>query len=262
MRNWRKGLWLALAFAVAAGVASADPMRTVFTKENKMPEALKAELSLGAGASSTDAEELGEEDADSFFVTPGVRFGLTDRVAVWGEIPYVGYSAGDLDEQGLGDIALGVDFLFFEDIFEYAWILPHATAILPTGDEDDGLGAGEGQGRLGISVGTTVNDVVHFAVDGSYWVNGTAAEDVLSDDRDDLFTGALSVVWDLDDKSSLLGEVEVRDDAIDEDDDFATRGHLGLAYKVNQLVSVMAYGGGASGLGLDYYGMGRVVVAF
>ena len=46
------------------------------------------------------------------------------------------------------------------------------------------------------------------------------------------------------------------------DDDFAARGHLGLAYKVNKLVSVMGYAGGASGLEEDFYGMGRVVVAF
>jgi len=261
MMNWRKGLWLALALCVTAGMASADPMRTVFTKENKMPEALKAELSLGAGASATDADGLDEEDADTFFVAPAVRFGLTDRVAVWGEIPYVGYSAGDLDEQGLGDISLGLDFVFFEDIFEYAWILPHVTAILPTGDEDEGLGAGEGQGRFGISLGTTVNDVLHFAVDGSYLLNGAEAEDELSDDRDDVFTGALSIVWDLDDKASILGEIQFTDSDT-EGSDMVTRGHGGLAYKVNKRVSVMAYVGTASGGNEDYYGMGRVVVAF
>ena len=74
--------------------------------------------------------------------------------------------------------------------------------------------------------------------------------------------GALSLIWDLDDRSSILGEVQVRDDATDPDDDYALRAHLGLAYKVNKHLSIMAYGGGSSGLEEDYYGMGRAVVSF
>ena len=260
--NLRKGLWVALAVGVIAGVASAEPMRTVFTKENKFPEALRPELSLGAGGSSYDADGWDAEDVDTYFIEPALRFGLTDRLAIWGAVPYVGYSAGDLDESGLGDVELGTEFLFFEDIFEYAWIIPHATAILATGDEDKGLGTGEGQGRFGISIGTTTMDVLHWAVDASYTVNGAEAEDDFSDEREDLATGAFSLVWDLDDRSSVLGEIQVRDDPVDADDDFAARGHLGLAYKVNKLVSVMGYAGGASGLEEDFYGMGRVVLAF
>jgi hypothetical protein len=261
MMSLRKLLWAAMALCVTAGMVSADPMRTVFTKENKFPGALKPELSLSAGGSSYEAE-WPEEDVEQYFVAPGLRFGLTDRFAVRAELPYAGYSVGDMDEEGMGDAAVGADFLFFEDIFEYAWIVPHATAILPTGDEDKGLGTGETQGRIGISVGTTVNDVVHFAVDGSYTINGAEAEDELSDDRENLLTGALSIVWDLDDQASLLGEVQVRDDAADPEDDYAFRGHLGMAYKVNKRLSLMAYAGGASGIYQDYYGIGRVVFAF
>ena len=261
MMNLRKGLWAAVALCVLAGMASADPMRTVFTKENKFPGALKPELSLFGGASSFDADEA-DGDVDRYFVTPGGRFGLTDRLTLLASVPYAGYSEGDLDESGLGDVELGTEFLFFEDIFEYAWIIPHATAILATGDEDKGLGTGEGQGRFGISIGTTTMDVLHWAVDASYTVNGAEAEDLFSDEREDLVTGAFSLVWDLDDRSSVLGEIQVRDDPVDADDDFGARGHLGLAYKVNKLVSVMGYAGGASGLEEDFYGMGRVVLAF
>lgn len=257
----QKLLWAAMALCVTSSVALADPMRTVFTKENKFPGAMGAELSLGGGGSSYESDLL-DDDATSYFVAPGARFGLTDRVTVLAEVPYNGYSVGDLDEDGLGDIALGTEFLFFEDIFEYAWIIPHATVALPTGDEDEGLGAGEAQGRLGISIGTTVNDVVHFAVDGSYTINGAESDDLLSDERDGLLTGALSIVWDLDDKSSVLGEAQVRDDAIEEDDSVAYRGHLGMAYKINKHFSLMAYGGGSSGLYEDFYGMGRLVYSF
>ena len=67
MMNLRKGLLAAVALCVLAGMASADPMRTVFTKENKFPGALKPELSLFGGASSFDADEA-DGDVDRYFV--------------------------------------------------------------------------------------------------------------------------------------------------------------------------------------------------
>ncbi len=261
MMSLRKGLWIAMAVCVLAGTALAEPMRTVFTKENKFPGAMKPELSLSGGGTSYDPETWGVDDVTTYSVGPGVRFGLTDRLAVLADVPYVGYSSGDVDENGLGDVEVGTEFLFFEDIFEYAWIIPHATAILPTGDEDKGLGTGDTQACLGISVGTTTMDVLHWAVDASYTANGTEADDG-SDDRDELLTGSFSLVWDLDDRSSVLGEVQFRDDPVDPKDDYAFCGHLGMAYKVNERLSLMAYGGGASGLDIDFYGMGRAVVSF
>jgi len=259
MMSLRKWLWVAVAGIVVAGAASADPMRTVFTKENKFPEALKAELGLSAGWISYDEQKVGE-DADSYSIAPGARFGLTDRLALRAEVPYVGYSIGEMDEDGLGDMELGFDFLFFEDIFEYAWIIPHATAILPTGDEDKNLGTGDTQGRFGISIGTTVNDVVHFAVDFSYTLKGAEGEN--GGEREDLTAGALSIMWDLDERASLLGEVQVTDDPVDEEDDYAVRGHGGLAYRINERFSLMGYVGGSSGQYEDYYGMGRLVCQF
>ena len=258
----QKWVLASMALCVTAGVSIAEPMRTLFTKENKFPGAMGVELSLAGGGSSYDGGDssFSDEDVSTYFVAPGVRFGLADRLTVLAEIPYAGYSADDMDESGLGDIALGTEFLFFEDIFEYAWIIPHATAILATGDEDKGLGKGEGQGRLGLSIGTTVDDVLHYAVDVSYTINGACAEE--DGDYDDLLAGSLSLIWDLDARSSILGEVQVRDDNVDPDDDYAVRGHLGLAFKITQAMTIMAYGGGASGLAEDFYGMGRLVYSF
>ena len=255
----QKWLWAAVAFGVAAGVVSADPMRTVFTKENKFPGSMGWELSLEGRGVSFDEDELGT-DTDMWAVVPGLRFGLTDRVALRADVPYVGYSIDDEDENGLGDVELGLDFLFFEDIFEYAWIIPHATAILPTGDEDEGLGTGETQGRFGISAGTTVNDVVHFIADVSYTVDGTDGDN--RNGRDDLTTGALTIMWDLDERATILGEVQLRDDPVDDADDYAVRGHGGMAYRINKSFSLMGYVGSSSGLYEDYYGQGRLVFQF
>lgn len=255
----QKLLWVLVGVCVVASAALADPVRTLFTRENKFPGAMGWELSLGGGGASYDAA-MANQDMDWWSVAAGVRFGVTERVALRAEVPYVGYSIGNVDESGLGDIELGFDFLFFEDIFEYAWIVPHATAILATGDEDKGLGAGDGQGRFGVSLGTTVNNVVHFGADISYTINGTW--NARRTERDDLTTGALSIVWDLDERASLLGEVQLLDNPVDPDDSYATRAHGGMVYRINKSFTVMGYAGGASGLYEDYYGMGRLVYQF
>lgn len=256
----QKWLLAAMALCLTAGVALADPMRTVFTKENKFPDAMGWEVSLGGGASSYDADRS-NEDIDTYAIEPGVRFGVTDRLALLAAIPVVGYSEGDQDESGLGDMSLGAEFLFWQDIFEYAWIIPHADLIFATGDEDKGLGNGKTQAAFGLSVGTTVNDVLHFAADVNFTANG-GRDDDNPDEYDHLTTGALSLIWDLDARASLLGEAQVRDDPLDPDDSYGLMGHLGMAYRINENVSLMIYGGGADRMAVDYYGKGRLVYQF
>ena len=263
MMSLRKLVWVAVTLIVTASVVSADPIRTVFTKENKFPGALGTELSLGGGGSSYDDDDNRDNDVDTYWIAPALRFGLTDRLALNVQVPFVGYSSGNLDEDGLGDVSLGMDFLFFEDIFEYAWIVPHAEVAFATGDEDKFLGHGKTRATAGVSVGTTVNDVVHFAADIRYTLNGGRTLSAWNEDEyDDVVTGALSIVWDLDERASLLGEVQFSDFATDLDKSNSVRGHLGLAYRANKNISLMGYGGASSGLNEDFYGMGRAVLSF
>jgi len=255
--SFQKGLWAAMALFVMAGVASADPMRTVFTKENKFPEAMGWEVFLGGGFSSYEGDD--NNKLDTGFGSGGGRFGVTDRLALLAEIPVAYYSSTDDNEFGLGDVSVGTEFLFFEDIFEYAWIIPHANLIFATGNEDKGLGQGKTQAEFGLSVGTTVNDVLHFAADASYIANGGIDEE---GDYEKLLTGSLSIIWDLDARASLLGEIRMRDDTLVEDASYGYLAHAGMSYRINENFTLMIYGGGASDLAVDYYGMGRVVYQF
>jgi len=256
--NFHKWFLAAMALCVTASVASADPMRTVFTKENKFPEAQGMEVYVGGGITSYD-DDGPDGSIDTGVYAPGVRYGVTDRLALTAEIPLASYNSDEMDEFGLGDMSLGAEFLFFEDIFEYAWIIPHADLIFATGDEDKGLGNGKTQAAFGLSIGTTVNDVIHFAIDGTFTSNGRIDED---GEYDNLGAGGLSIVWDLDARASLIGEVQVRDDTLDEEDSYGTLGHLGMSYRINDGFTLMIYGGGASDLAIDYYGMGRLVYQF
>ena len=214
------------------------------------------EAYVSGGGASFDADRE-SDDWDSFSFGPGVRFGVTDRLALSLDVPFVGFSAGDVDESGLGDMIASANFLFFEDIFEYAWVIPHAAVSIPTGDEDKGLGEGDAQGRLGLSIGTTVMDVLHWGADLSYTSNGSHVEE-----DEDLAAFALSLIWDLDNRSSVFGEVKFRDDPVDSSDDFAMQYHLGLAYRINDRFTLMGYGGSTANMDLDFYGSARLVCQF
>ena len=255
----RKLLLSAVALGVMAGMAWADPVRTTFVRENQFPEALGWEFSLDAGGYTYD-DDFGD-DVDVFDVGPSVRFGVTDWLAARAHVPFRTVSLEDTTKRGLGDISLGADFRFFEDIFGYAWIVPHATVFLPTGDEDKYLGKGKTSARVGISVGHTVNDVVHFGADVSYVANGKVDEDD-PDGWEGMVEGSLSLIWDLDERASLLGEIQANNGPVDPDDDYALRGHVGLVFKVTSRWTLMGYGGTSSRMNQDFYGAGRLVYHF
>ena len=254
--NLQKLMWAAAAASLVAGAALADPVRTIFTMENKFPEAMGWEVELGGSGATYDGSRAVAR-FDSYAGYLGARFGATDRLALRAAVPYVYYSTGGRREDGFGDVSLGAEFLFFEDIFEYAWIVPHATAMFPTGDEDKGLGSGDVQGIFGVSVGTTTMDVLHWAADVSYATDASTAKE----DKG-LVTGSASLVWELDKQASVLGEVQFRNDPANTDKDYALMYHAGLAYRINANWSAMGYGGAASRMNLDYYGMARLVYQF
>jgi hypothetical protein len=188
-----------LAIFVLSGVvlsAHAEPMRTALTKENKMPEAGQVEL----GVVGEYTERVA---ADVLSAEPYVRVGLADQVAVRGSLPYLSVDPVSplADKQtGLGDASLGIEFLGYSDLFDAPWIMPHARVIFDTGDEDKGLSAGDTQYEVGVAVGTTVERVFHFAADARY---------LILDDQENIPSLGLSLVWDLDERFSLLAEMQI-----------------------------------------------------
>ncbi|MDR0994428.1 MAG: transporter [Verrucomicrobiota bacterium] len=254
--NLRKVVWMAVACSVVAGAAWADPMRTIFTKENKFPEAMRGEIEVG-GLYDDMKNPDSVDDGWAYGLMPTVRFGLAEGFAVKLGVPFVGYDDGINKENGVGDILVGAELRIFQDIFDYAWIIPYVNVICPSGNEDKGLGRGETQAHFGVSIGTTVNDVLHFAADASYAVNGSNAKA-----DDDVAFGSLSLVWDLDERASLLGEIQLRDDPVDPDDDYVVRGHGGFAFRLNDMFTLAAYVGSSTEERSDYYAAGRLIFSF
>ncbi len=253
------------ALGLLASVASAEPVRTLFTMENRLPEQLGVELSVQGIFAGFDAE-YSTDDAVIYQVGPAARFGITDRLALTAWVPFAGWDfSHEKDKSGIGDVHTGLQFLFFEDIFDYAWIIPYVDVRWATGDEDDRLGTGTTGATFGISAGTTTYDCLHWGADISYGIN-----DAINFTDDDVAMGAISLIWDLNEMprvyggvlSSLFAEVQLRDDAPKKDSDCWVRCHAGLAFRANDLFTISGFFGTTTDDAMDYYGGGKASFSF
>lgn len=218
--------------------SGAEPMRPLFTRENRFPEPLQAE----AGAYYTYVEYGDQEeaarlgDANQQEIRPYARVGLADGLAAWVELPYrwVDWDYRD-DAEGISDVVLGFDFRAFQDVFGYPYIIPHASLQLDTGDEKKGLGEGDTVPEFGISAGTVVQDRFHFIVDAAYRIY-EHKENI------GVFSGTL--IWDVDRRLSLLAEARGTTEDIGPNENHPGLFLGGICYRVSDMVEVTFYGGG------------------
>ena len=210
----------------------AEEARALLTTENKFPELGQLELSYLLDNQKYD-------DLDYRAQSLIARYGLIENLTARLQLPYVQREPDfGSDTDGLGDIRLGFDLKAFEDIFRYPYVIPHADVIFSTGDEDDGLGSGETGYSFGVSVGTVVYEVLHYVVDISYTVDA----DAKVAGADDMLTGSLSIIWDMSDRFSVMGEAR----AIDYDNADATSilAGLGMSYAWTENFGTTIFVGG------------------
>jgi hypothetical protein len=231
-----------------AGVCMAEPMRPLMTKENKFPGQARLEAGflwthIDYAEREASVELVEDElviteatDREEMAVTPYVRAGLLDNVAVFGALPIrsIDEERGD-DENGIGDVMIGMELKVYEDIFDYPYVIPHIEVQFDTGDEDEGLGRGETVVSFGCSVGTVVEDVYHFIIDGQYQV---------LDESDNIAKGAISFIWDVSDEFSVLAEASISDEEVPGGAEHPGFFQGGLCYKPIEEWSINVYGGG------------------
>ena len=224
--------------------------RPLFTLENRLPDPGHLELGVSGGMNNI-VENFYVPNADVYSISADLRLGVVAPLALTARIPYVSWELDpdDVSESGLGDIHLGAQFRAFEDIFEYPWIIVHGEVGCPTGDEDKGLGADGVTGIVGLSIGTTVEDVWHFIAVGSWVMN-----DDIDDDQDGFVRASLTVMWDLDEACSLMVEGRYLDVVTEEDESATFMGHAGISYDFGNGLSAAVYGGAATGCDNDGYG--------
>ena len=215
-----KYLVLGTVLLIAASMASAqsESIRPLFVKENKMPELYSFEVDV-LGSYTRYDETLNSSipglklKRSEYTVTPQVRFGAYENLTLYGKVPYSfiksDYQNANLD--GFDDVTIGAELLAYEYTYKYPWVIPYVEVSFPTGKEDDMLPIrksdtifGHSQGKVdaifGVAVGTTVNDVYHYILDGRYDANN---------EENGAFSGAVCIIWDLSDQFSVLGEAKV-----------------------------------------------------
>lgn len=247
---------LAACMAMTLSVAAyGESERTLFTYENRVPEKGQVEIGvLGVYREVPDEDAVRVMSRDEYLVGPYLRYGLSERLSVSAAFPYkyIDPKYGDA-EQGPGDVVLEAVLVAFQDIFGYPFVIPHVSLFLPTGDEDKGLGEGETQTRVGVSIGTTIYDVLHFIVDGSYTIR--------RDETNVKELGA-SIVWDLDKRFSVQAEFQVSNDKFPGDDNNPVYYLGGATYRPSEALQITVYGGGAQHAETDVYGGAKVSYSF
>lgn len=214
-----------LSAAALVSQARAEEARALLTTENKFPE-------LG----QVEASYLFEQNEFDTFVYRShsalLRYGLAENITARLDVPFVQRDEDFLsDADGLGDVSLGFDLLAYEDIFGYPYVIPHIDVGFATGEEDDGLGTGETMYMFGVSVGTVVYEVLHYVLDLSYAAN----YDARATEEDDVFLGSLSIIWDISDRFSVMGEGRMMDYQDTSDQPFLLGG--GMTYDWTESLS-------------------------
>jgi len=232
--------------------AQAEPIRTVVTKENRLPRVNEWEASL-------IFDYIERETQDETAIAPYLRYGLLRDLAAFATVPYrsIEDDLTDNKESGFGDVSLGFEWVVYRNLFGAPWIMPHAEVILDNGNEEKGLGTGSTDYVVGLAAGTTVQRDFHFTVDARYRI---------VDDQDNIPSIAGSLVWDLDRRLSLISEIEVSREKEDElglgKDTHPILFWAGMHYRARRDLQFSIHAGTSKNTDIDAMIRARVTKAF
>ena len=257
----RKCLILVAISLFMGSIAFAEPLRTFFVKENRMPGPFKAEVgAIGQYKVIPDDHVLTGNGYDVYTAAPYIRYGLAENLAVFADVPFVQNKSNKGDtEEGLGDVEAGAELVAFQDIFGYPFLIPHAEVSFDTGDEDKGLGNGKTLFTVGASVGTVVMDMFHYVLDARYTFNDKAGDG--SDEDKNVVTFAGAFIWDLSDQFSLVAEAKSSNDK-NADGDYPIVFQGGIGYQATENLYLNILGGGAKNSEEDVIVSGKIAYCF
>jgi hypothetical protein len=229
-----KKLILGAVLAAAVTTVQAEPLRTLYTTENQMPE--KGQLELGALVQTWQYENKGDYREELY-----VRYGLFGNLAAYAFAPMMQIrpkTGFGNSENGFSDCGIGLKLVAYEDIFRFPYILPHLELRFPTGDEEKGLGTGEVAIKGGVTVGTKTWECVDWALDVSGQHLATTSTLLKSDTV--IISG--SIIWTLPgDQLSLVSEVSGSDQSHPDGNPLTFSG--GMVFKPTENLMFGLFGG-------------------
>jgi hypothetical protein len=247
-----KKILIGAALVSMVMTASAEPLRTLFTRENQLPE--KGQLELGAFANTHQYPNLSGYTESIY-----ARYGLFGNLAAYAFAPYHqtrvknGFGA---NLSGIGDIGLGFEVLPYEDIFKFPYIMPHLEIRFPTGDQDKGYGSGDVSILGGVTLGTKTWECVDWALDitGAHL---TTNDPLL---KNDTIIVSGSIVWNLDEQFALVTEVSGSDQTYAAGHPVTFEG--GMVYKPIENLLIGIYGGKTQHTDESWNGTVKVAYSF
>lgn len=232
-----------------AAAAYGETVRPQLTQENRFPEPLQLEMSIGYFYQDfNDESELGTLDGT-------FRLGLADGFAAKIKVPFEDReeTLGSMSESGVGDVQFGAELRLWEDIFTYPYLLLLGNVSLDTADEDKNLGNGESFYELGLTLGTVTYDQFHWAAEGRYQ---------FYEDSEDRAVGAASILWEIGPAFAVMVEGQLREDpdSVESDSPFLFLG--GIYYEITKQLNFSLHGGTENNSNKDAFAGGEVSYTF
>lgn len=228
----------------AAGqkASDSDSIRTLYVKENRKPDLDAVEIGTLLQYKWYDETPVFAGDNPQRYEvvgTPYARYGLYENLTFNASMP-VGFVNSDIDGSAFGfeDISIGLELLAYEYTFTYPWIIPYVELKFPSGSKRKHLGQGEFDGIIGVAIGTTVYDELHYIIDGRFDTN------VIGYDSG-MFTGAGALIWNISEQFSVLVEGKITQEPELSSDGMPVYINGGMCYKPNEYLSINWYGGGS-----------------
>lgn len=241
----------------ARAYTESESIRTKFSKENRMP-ALHA-FEIGALYQYKEFDETRGSGSLTYVkkestVSAYARFGLLKNLTLTCNFPY-GFIDSETrnDVNGFRDIAVGLELLAYEHTYKYPFVIPYAVVKFPNGDEEDGLGNGEVDLICGTSIGTITFDKYHYIL--------TAQVDSdINGER--IFSGAVTLLWDLSDQFAVLAEGKIAEEPKDSDDGVPVYVIGGMSYMPVEDLTINWYGGKAFNIDEDIQVSAKIAYCF
>ena len=242
-----------IAFLAASAVFG-EPIRPLFCKENRMP-GLHG-LEIGSLFTYQEFDESGNLKRLESTISPYFRFGILKDLTLYSKVPF-GFIDSDLigKHNGLRDISAGLELRTYEYTYTYPYVIPYVEMTFPVGDEDKYLGQGDYSGLFGTAIGTTVNDVYHFVLDGRYEYREHSA-----DKSEGLFSMSTAIIWSLSNRFAVLAEAKVTEKSSGSDKGIPSYFNGGMCYEATKYLSIYWYGG--TTVNTDEKGSANIKIAY
>lgn len=245
--------WLAasLSTLMISTMIPAEPQRTVFTQENRLPDWEQIEAGITLRYRETADRFNGAEITET---VPYLRYGLSRDIAVQIGLPLVSIDPDfGSSESGLGDIEVSLLLRAHQDLFGYPYFIPHLTVTLPTGDDEKGLGEGDPVFTAGLSYGDKMYDFISWVWDASYRVNPNT---------DNQFMLSASILWHVSEQLVFIAEARYTDKADLNPDDNSVLGLGGMVYNFSDALQMGVYLGTGFTDDTDALGQFRLSYSF